>query len=139
MINKINNFKQDESGFTLIELLVVILIIGVLAAIAIPVFLNQQKAAIRSGVQSDVKTAQTAITTYLATHPNATSSEMQSDVEVLKTLGANKSSHVNTRLDRTGDWTNWRLTGSNTAAGANGALYTFNFDSATGKYWETGK
>src|SRR5690554_6742649 len=49
--------EGDEKGFTLIELLVVILIIGVLAAIAIPAFLNSRTGAWESQVESDLKNA----------------------------------------------------------------------------------
>lgn len=55
--------KSSEQGFTLIEILVVILIIGILAAIAIPVFLNQRKTANDSAVESDVKNIATILQT----------------------------------------------------------------------------
>lgn len=64
---------HDENGFTLIELLVVMLIIGVLAAIAIPVFLNQQKVARDNSVTSDVKNIAAQVQSLLVTHPDASS------------------------------------------------------------------
>lgn len=64
--------SQKESGFTLVELLVVILIIGILAAVAIPVFLNQRKTANDAAVQSDVKNMALSIETYFVNNKDAT-------------------------------------------------------------------
>ena len=57
--------KRDaDEGFTLIELLVVIIIIGILAAIAIPVFLNQRKRATEASMTSDLKTIANEMEVY---------------------------------------------------------------------------
>lgn len=64
MINKMRNRMESEEGFTLIELLVVILIIGILAAIAIPSFLNQREKGQDTCAKSQARTMATAMETY---------------------------------------------------------------------------
>jgi type IV pilus assembly protein PilA len=65
MLARIRKAQEErEGGFTLIELLVVIIIIGILAAIAIPVFLNQRKKAVDASMKSDARTVANEEETY---------------------------------------------------------------------------
>jgi type IV pilus assembly protein PilA len=78
---------KDNQGFTLIELLVVILIIGILAAIAIPAFLNQTGKANDSAAKTQVGTLQTTIQAYAAergSYEGGTLAELQKIEPTLK-------------------------------------------------------
>jgi type IV pilus assembly protein PilA len=70
VIARLRAGKKNDEGFTLIELLVVVVIIGVLVAIAVPVYLNYRQGAADKSAQSDVRGAISAVEQFYTNNGN---------------------------------------------------------------------
>jgi len=102
--------KEGEKGFTLIELMIVIAIIGILAAIAIPQFIQYRKRGYVSTLNSDCKNAYTASVAYTVDNPDVT----EIDLAALTDSGYSQTAAVTTTASLNGN------SGSITCAGPSG-------------------
>jgi type IV pilus assembly protein PilA len=131
VINRLRAKKGDE-GFTLIELLVVVVIIGVLVAIAVPVYLNYRKGAADKSAQSDVRGAVSAVEQFYTDNGNtlpdsATSTDPKTGL--LLKIGSGPSQLI-TMSDKTSLGYVNKTDGSyvlcGTNAGGSGKWYVYN-------------
>ena len=81
MNNFVQKAKKNQKGFTLVELMVVVVIIGILVAIAIPVYQGTQKKAKDNANAANIRIIEGAIQQYLVDHPDKKTTDLNGDID----------------------------------------------------------
>ena len=132
MLNKVN--KKIQEGFTLVEILIVVVIIGILAAIAIPTYYSYVKKGYATEAKTQLKSIVQAADMYYSERgeaaPDVETMEAEGFIEIKQSVKNKWEFELN--LDPTGDGGSCTATSTEEMSGGAGEVVTY--DVATGKF-----